>query len=569
MSGNNDTVLSLTVFDDGNGPALYAGGAFEVAGGVPASRVAKWNGSTWAPLGLGLGFNSEAFALAVFDDGNGPILFVGGGQITTAGGVFAPGLVRWDGSSWSGVGYGVGNRGLSDVIKTLAVFDDGRGPALYAGGAFAVAGVPIGTPDHRIARWDGSDWEIVDELSNEVNALAVLDDGSGSALYAAGMFQSAGGVPGTRRIARRDGSSWKALGSGIGATLAGSGDRVNCLTIFDDGSGPALFAGGNFSTASGVNARRIAKWDGAAWSSLNSNMGGEVSAMAVFDDGGGPALYVAGSFTTAGTVTANGIAKWDGSSWSALGSGMDLPVHALAVFDDGDGPALYAGGRFTTAGGVAATCIAKWNGSSWAPLGAGVGGSAALRVSSLAVLDDSTGPVLYAGGDFTTAGGVAANRIAKWDGTSWSALGGGMGGNQFVPTPLEVRSLAVFNDRTGLSLFAGGNFQVAFDSGDSYLAKWGRPDTTTPVITCPASIVIDDRPGTPPGEIVTYSVVAKDEQDPTPTLVCEPPSGSHFPRGTTLVTCTVTDFTGNQTSCEFTITVGAKPPKHFPAPSPH
>ena len=32
---------------------------------------------------------------------------------------------------------------------------------------------------------------------------------------------------------------------------------------------------------------------------------------------------------------------------------------------------------------------------------------------------------LYAGGGFTTAGGVAANNIAKWDGTtsSWSALG--------------------------------------------------------------------------------------------------------------------------------------------------
>ena len=103
---------------------------------------------------------------------------------------------------------------------------------------------------------------------------------------------------------------------------------------------------------------------------------------------------------------------------------------------------------------------------------------------------------------------------------------------------------------------------------DAYLAKWGLPDTTAPVIACPASITIDDRPGNGVGEIVTYSVVAKDEQDPTPTLVCDPPSGSHFPRGTTLVTCTVTDFTGNQSSCEFTVTVGAKPPKHFPRPSP-
>ena len=36
------------------------------------------------------------------------------------------------------------------------------------------------------------------------------------------------------------------------------------------------------------------------------------------------------------------------------------------------------------------------------------------------------GSNLYVGGDFTTAGDVVANRIAKWDGLSWSALGTGL-----------------------------------------------------------------------------------------------------------------------------------------------
>ena len=44
------------------------------------------------------------------------------------------------------------------------------------------------------------------------------------------------------------------------------------------------------------------------------------------------------------------------------------------------------------------------------------------RVSALAV----SGSTLYAGGDFTTAGGSAANYIAQWDGSSWSALGSGI-----------------------------------------------------------------------------------------------------------------------------------------------
>ena len=80
-------------------------------------------------------------------------------------------------------------------------------------------------------------------------------------------------------------------------------------------------------------------------------------------------LYAGGCFTTAGGVSANRIAKWDGSSWSALGSGMNDSVYALAVDASGN---LYAGGYFTTAGGVSANRIAKWNGSSWSALGSGM-----------------------------------------------------------------------------------------------------------------------------------------------------------------------------------------------------
>ena len=75
-----------------------------------------------------------------------------------------------------------------------------------------------------------------------------------------------------------------------------------------------------------------------------------------------------GSFTSVNGLTVNNIARWDGTAWSALGSGMSNVVGGdgaglvmtLAVFDDGTGPALYAGGRFTSAGGVPALRIAKW-----------------------------------------------------------------------------------------------------------------------------------------------------------------------------------------------------------------
>src|SRR5262249_19672618 len=150
-----------------------------------------------------------------------------------------------------------------------------------------------------------------------------------------------------------------ALGSGMN-------DLVYALTVYDDGSGPALYAGGRFTTAGGVPANFIAKWDGTSWSALGSGIGGtfpSVPAPAVYDDGGGPALVAGGAFTTAGGVPANRIANWDGTSWSALGSGMNDLVLALTVYDDGGGPALYDGGAFATAGEVGVNFIAKWDGT--------------------------------------------------------------------------------------------------------------------------------------------------------------------------------------------------------------
>jgi hypothetical protein len=182
---------------------------------------------------------------------------------------------------------------------------------------------------------------------------------------------------------------------------------VRALTIFDDGSGPALYAGGEFNIAGDVRVNFIAKWDGSAWAPLGSGMNDGVRALTVFDDGTGPALYAGGGFSTAGGVPANRIAKWDGSAWAPLGSGMNNHVDALTVFDG----ALYAGGFFGTAGGVVANFIAKWDGSAWAPLGSGMDSG---DVNALTVFDDGSGPALYAGGQFTTAGGRPSFNIAGW-----------------------------------------------------------------------------------------------------------------------------------------------------------
>src|SRR5688572_30084235 len=124
---------------------------------------------------------------------------------------------------------------------------------------------------------------------------------------------------------------------------------------------------------------------------------------------------------------------------------MNNTVLALAVFDDGGGAALYAGGAFTSAGGVPVGRPARWNGVSWSSVGGGVSGVSPV-VFVLATLDDGSGSSLYAGGQFNAAGGVPASRIARWDGASWSALGGGMTGT-------VVHALAVHDDGSGRALY--------------------------------------------------------------------------------------------------------------------
>jgi len=97
-----------------------------------------------------------------------------------------------------------------------------------------------------------------------------------------------------------------------------------------------LIIGGNFNVAGSISAKRIAKWDGVSWSALGTGMNNFVHALEMDSAGD---LYAAGGFTNAGGVSANRIAKWDGTSWSALGAGMNRPIYTLSFDSAGS---LYA-----------------------------------------------------------------------------------------------------------------------------------------------------------------------------------------------------------------------------------
>lgn len=365
-------------------------------------------------------------------------------------------------------------------VASLAVYDDGTGPALYVGGSFDKI---WDAWSHTIARWDGENWaaflETFGPYAPQIDtipvakAMVVFNDGGGEALFVGGCFETVGDLV-VNTIAKWDGHDWSALGSGINEGFAcaswTSSPMVNTLAVFDDGSGSALYAGGDFNTAGRGPASNIAKWQNGSWSPLGDGVDGTVHTLASFLNEGVPrtALYVGGDFQTAGGATASGVAKWDGVNWSPVSTGIDGGVYAMAVYNDGTGPALYAAGDFAIAGGVAASHIAKWNGASWSAVGSGLTGEHGVR--SLAVYDDGNGPALYAGGDFTRAGELEVNKIARWDGASWSDVGGGFG--PIVTDYDNVRSMKVVDLGGDPRLVIAGSFQSVGGVYALGMAQW-------------------------------------------------------------------------------------------------
>ncbi len=271
-----------------------------------------------------------------------------------------------------------------------------------------------------------------------------------------------------------------------------------------------LFVGGNFTNIDGDAAYGLAEWDGDAYSNRNTTLigglgidnfstyQGMLMAVGAFYDGiygpgfvavwDGTALvgdqyrlngnvydllavdesfYVVGYFDEFEGTDYNHVAKFNGAYYETVGDGFEFPIGDLCMYNDqiiagggnGDaltylsgtdwidlgtgGPAgasmavfqgeLYAIGCFDDAVDGTARYIAKWDGSTWSDVGGGLTGGFNCARAIVATND-----YLYVGGQFTGAGGVDVQNIAKWDGSSWSAVGDG------IPDQI-INSLAVYD----------------------------------------------------------------------------------------------------------------------------
>ncbi|MBL8752782.1 MAG: hypothetical protein JNK15_05730 [Planctomycetes bacterium] len=379
---------------------VVAGGSFTSAGGIAANQIARWDGATWSALGTGI--QGTPYGLHVRPNGD----LVAGGNFTSAGGVPANYIALWNGAAWSALG-----SGLNLSSTCMASLPNGD---LLVGGAFTQAG---GGQARGIARWNGTAWSSLGSglgLNGRAATITVMPNG----VAAVGGYFFDPGITGGANLAQWDGASWSAVPHSAAFTTDG---YVRASVTMPNGD---LVIGGQFQLVGNTQARTIARWNGTTWSALGSGLGSYgdwVNALAVLPNGD---LVAGGRFTHAGTTVVNYIARWNGAAWSSLGGGMnqDGIVNALGVLPNGD---LVAAGSFYYAGGVYCSCIARWNGSVWAPIGGGLTGAPPPYSPNAAALAVAANGELVVAGGFYYAGGVLAQNWARWDGSQWSAMGAG------------------------------------------------------------------------------------------------------------------------------------------------
>jgi hypothetical protein len=328
--------------------------------------------------------------------------------------IFEPQTQHTASDTWSSLGTGSSN-GVNSTVYALAVV----GNEVYVGGYFTSAG---GVSANRVARFNTltNTWSSLGTGSSNgvsgtglvyVYALAVV----GNEVFVGGTFTEAGGVS-ANRVARfnTQTNTWSSLGTG---SSNGVNNQVNALAVV----GNEVVVGGGFTSAGGVSANYVARFNTQTntWSSLgtgsSNGVNNQVNALAVV----GNEVFVGGVFTSAGGVSANRVARFNTltNTWSSLGTGssngVNYWVNALAVV----GNEVFVGGTFTQAGGVSANGVARFNTqtNTWSTLGTGSSNGVSGSVFALAVV----GNEVFVGGNFTSAGGVSANRVARWNsGTS-------------------------------------------------------------------------------------------------------------------------------------------------------
>ena len=159
--------------------------------------------------------------------------------------------------------------------------------------------------------------------------------------------------------------------------------------------------------------------------------------------------------------------------------------------------------------------------------------------------------ILTSGNDVPGRDPVAWQILGSNDGINWTTLD--TRAAQSFPARLQTYAydvpLAAAYEYYRLDITANGG-AAGIQLTELQLLS---PDIVAPVIATPADLLVGTVDGS--GAAVTFAPTATDYEDGPVAVLCTPPSGSVFPIGSTTVTCTASDTSGNHTQSTFTVTV--------------
>ena len=289
---------------------------------------------------------------------------------------------------------------------------------------------------HNLLQWTGTSWSIPGGAPVSPISVHAYYYGSDDAAIYFGSYSVKVGLFGPVYLNYI--YSW----SGYGWSDTGLGDAFSpaYLSAMQAFGGSYMMAG---SFASPIPNLVATTTGAASYQSLGSGVDGPVNLIKVV----GTNLYVAGLFAYAGDIPAYHVAVWNGSNWKALGNGFTEAPYSMVA----SGSDLYL---------ASVDSVSKWDGKSWTLLGSGFskgseGGPPYHGIFAMA----ASGKDLFVGGLFTAAGNTPATNIARWDGTTWSALGSGVEVTHRVAFDFgqAVNALSILGDY----LYVGGDLDRA------------------------------------------------------------------------------------------------------------
>lgn len=453
---NTDGSIDMS-FDPGTGPTgrvfavhvsasgkMQVGGEFTSFNGSAHGSLVRlnMNGSIDPSFNTGSGFQGQVACIVERSDGT---LYIGG-RFSTYNNIprKCTALLLADGSLDPTYDSSIGPDPSGNLynVRSIAEQADGK---LLVGGHFTTFN---GAPQAHIMRLSETGaldptYQIGIGPDRPVFGIRLLPDGKALVCgeFSAYDDRSAFGLT----VLNSDGSLDTSFNPGMGF----NNDVVVQILLQAD---QRIIVRGSFQGYNGVTRRGIARLlpGGELDSTFDPGLaasGGTLNGMALQPDG---KVVVGGAFTQFNGVPRNRIARLntDGSVDAGFdpGSGLDNWVFAVAVQPDGK---VLVGGNFTTANGVARNRIARFNTNGSLDNSFDPGSGADLAVRSFTVIDD--GRILITG-QFTTIDGVPRNRIARLlsDGSLDTTFDPGTGADGVVQ-----RSIALPN---GKALIQGGFF---------------------------------------------------------------------------------------------------------------